>query len=195
MLPFQRIFSFTIVAVSVSNYSDDTINISLTTEAVELYYFQSWQYTVSETTITIEACFVPGFGSTIAYLNTNFQLPTDSLEHRDYHLIVKAYYEFYTPENLQDSEEGMFAIPLMNTVVLTNSTFSDDAFFPNPTSGKLFFDNKITSISIYDVTGKKVAYFSTADKEIDISNKPESLYFIEYFRKSHYKVIRIILRK
>ena len=66
-------FALNIRQIVVSRISDSAINISLDTEAKELYYFSSWDYEISENTIVIEARFVEGFGSTIAFLNNNFE--------------------------------------------------------------------------------------------------------------------------
>jgi len=97
-----------IAQVSVSIVSEKELKISLTTEAVELYYFDSWQYSIVENTITVDALFIPGFGSTIAYLNNNFRIPMSTSQTEIYHLVVNVYYTFYKAENLQDSVEGAF---------------------------------------------------------------------------------------
>ena len=66
-------FALNIRQIVVSRISDSAINISLDTEAKELYYFSSWDYEISKNTIVIEARFIEGFGSTIAFLNNNFE--------------------------------------------------------------------------------------------------------------------------
>ena len=73
VLPIQKATALNIVNVSISNVPENMLQVSINTEAVELYYFDSWQYSISDNTIIIEALFIPGFGSTMAYLNNNFQ--------------------------------------------------------------------------------------------------------------------------
>ncbi len=195
VLPFQKNTALNIAQVRVSNYSEKEINICLTTEAVELYYFQSWHYSISENIITIEACFIPGFGSTIAYLNNDFHIPINATAPQDYRLIVNAYYNFYTLENLQDSEEGFFGIPITESILLPNYSFSKEVFFPNPTTGKLFFDRQIKSILVYDVSGKNTQRIPVENGVVDLSNNSTGVYIIRYFRNSRLKTIRIILLK
>ena len=195
LLSLQRAAALNITQVTISSQVEKTINIRLTTEAVELYYFQSWQYFISDTTITIEACFIPGFGSTIAYLHNDFQIPIDTIKHQNYHLIVNAYYNSDTPENLQDSEEGIFSTPVTNVVLLTDGTLSNEVFFPNPTTGKLFFGERITILWIFDVNGKKTEHLAVENNIIDLSNKSEGLYIIGFIRKNKFKTFRVLLRK
>lgn len=196
LLPLQKIAALTITEVSVSNSFENEINISLTTEAVELYYFQSWQYSISETTITLEVLFIPGFGSKIAYLNNNFQIPLSITELHTYHLIVKVYYTFYKPENLQDTEEGWFETPLSSAIVLNNSDLVNKVvFFPNPTGGKVFINSSIKTIWIFDNTGKTIECLNDNHNIIDLSNRAEGLYIVTYFNQFKYKTVRIIVKK
>ncbi len=66
------------------------INVSLTTEAQELYYFDSWNYSLSANVITVNAFFIEGFGSTIAYLNNNFAIPLTVFQ--PYTIVVRIFY-------------------------------------------------------------------------------------------------------
>lgn len=196
-LPLQRIFALNIAQISVSSFSENEINIGLNTEAVELYYFQSWHYTVSESTITLEVCFIPGFGSKIAFLNNNFQIPISNSLKESYHLIVKVYYTFYNPESLQDVEEGSFSTPLADMVVLTNNHFitNETVFFPNPTNGKLYANHPITQTELFDNDGRMLELFNGLEEIIDLSNKSEGHYFLRYLEEGRYKVTRVIIKK
>lgn len=76
--------------VQITQINAHTINVSLTTEAVELYYFESWNYSIVGNVISIYAYFIEGFGSTIAYLNNNFPIPL--LVPQDYLIVVRIFY-------------------------------------------------------------------------------------------------------
>ena len=196
---YQHVFALNIQQITVSSISDEAINVSLNTEAVELYYFQSWHYEISGTTITVEACFIPGFGSTIAFLNNNFEIPLNTIQSGLFHLNVKVYYTFYELENLQDSCEGIFSIPISNLVVLpiniTNEANEKDLLFANPSNGKIQLSNKIDAIWVIDLTGKIVANFENKRGEINITNSSDGIYTIVYRVKQRYKTFKVILKK
>ena len=194
LLPLHKSSALNIVQVSVSNVSEKIINVSLNTEAVELYYFNSWQYSISENTITVEALFIPGFGSTIAYLNNNFQIPINTTETEIYHLVVKAYYTFYKPENLQDMIDGAFSTPFSGTVVLSDSTLTS-ADFVNPINGELLVDAKIHSVWIFDINGKYIGNFKNRNGKITLQNYADGMYLVGYFKQQRYTTMKIILKK
>ncbi|WP_309642260.1 T9SS type A sorting domain-containing protein [Flavobacterium sp.] len=194
LLSLQKISALNIVQVSVSNVSEKLINVSLNTEAVELYYFDSWQYSISENTITIEALFIPGFGSNIAYLNNNFQLPINTTQTEIYHLVVKAYYTFYKSENLQDMIEGAFSTPFSGIVVLSDSTLAS-ADFVNPINGELLIDTKIRCVWIFDINGKYIGNFKNRNGKITLQNYEDGIYLVGYFKQQRYTTMKIILKK
>ena len=135
------LYALEIHSIEISQISPKTINISLKTEATELYYFHSWQYSVSKNILTVQASFVSGFGSSIAYLNNNFEIPVNDLNAEEILLEVKIYYanqqQFFNPENLQDQWTTRFSLPLSQTINLENSTeftHENTAWLPNPTT-------------------------------------------------------------
>jgi len=199
LLSIHKISALSIAQIRLSNHFESAINISLDTEAIELYYFQSWQYTISGKIIVVEACFVPGFGSTIALLNNNFQIPIPIYKPQEYQLIVKVYYDTFDFENLQDSQSGFFSTPVSNEIVLNNnSLFSinqHEVFYPNPTNGKLFFSLTVSEVQIFDKTARLLAVFKANTNVIDMSNLSNGVYFITYRNESTYKTIRILLKK
>ena len=195
VLPLQKATALNIVNVSISNVPENMLHISINTEAVELYYFNSWQYSISENTITIEALFIPGFGSTIAYLNNNFQIPLNTSETEIYRLVVKAYYTFYKTENLQDMMEGAFSTPFSDTVVWTQTTLSSSNSFINPSDGELLMDVNVSNVWIFDIHGRYIGNFKNRNGKISLQNYADGMYIVGYFKKQKYITMKIILKK
>jgi hypothetical protein len=195
LLPLQRIAALNIVNVSISNVSENMLHVSINTEAVELYYFDSWQYSISDNTITIEALFIPGFGSTIAYLNNNFQIPLNTSETEIYRLVVKVYYTFYMMENLQDMMEGAFSTPFTDTVVWTETTLNSPNSFINPSDGELLMDAQIRNVWIFDIHGKYIGNFKNRYGKISLQHYADGIYFVGYFKQQKYTTMKIILKK
>lgn len=194
-LPLQRIAALNIVNVSISNVSEMMLNVNINTEAVELYYFDSWQYSISDNTITIEALFIPGFGSTIAYLNNNFQIPLNTSETEIYRLVVKVYYTFYMMENLQDMMEGAFSTPFTDTVVWTETILNSSNSFINPSDGELLMDAQIRNVWIFDIHGKYIGNFKNRNGKISLQHYADGIYLVGYFKQQKYTTMKIILKK
>lgn len=86
----QALLAINIHNVQITQTNAQSINISLTTEAEELYYFDTWNYSITANVITINAYFIEGFGSTILYLNNNFSVPVSVPQH--YMIVVRIFY-------------------------------------------------------------------------------------------------------
>lgn len=192
-------FALNIRQVSVTRLSDAAINISLNTEAKELYYFSSWNYEISENTIIVEARFIEGFGSTIALLNNNFEIPLDTLVTQTFYLIVNVYYVVSQEDNLADSQSGFFSTPIENSLFVSDNiveeTNQNELRFVNPSNGKLLTNTVIKNIVVIDEATRICILQMTNENVIDISNLSDGLYWICYFINGTYKTTRIILRK
>ncbi len=192
-------FALNIRQTVVSRISDQAINISLDTEADELYYFSSWQFEMFENTIILQVCFIEGFGSTIAFLNNNFEIPLNSSQTRNYYLVVEVYYESFRDENLEDFQRCFFTTPIENPLQLstnlTDQTAQNAIKFVNPSDGKIFTGISIEDVAIFD-EGSRILYLQDMRKNlIDISNLPNGSYFLQYVMKGIRKTARVILRK
>ena len=199
LLPLQRIFALHIAQVSVAALSETALNISMNTEAEELYYFQSWQYGISGNTIVLEALFITGFGSTMAYLNTNCQILMNTTSPVVHYLIVKVYYTNYEPENLQETVKGYFATPITTSVLLDKKSFptpnAPDFYFVNPcNNGTIAVNPEIETVWIFDITGKCVQKHTRIQGNIQLSNYQDGIYMLGYFRRNQFKIKRIILK-
>lgn len=194
-LPIQKTVALNIANVSISNQFENILHVSINTEAVELYYFDSWQYSISDNTITIEALFIPSFGSTIAYLNNNFQIPLNTSETEIYRLVVKVYYTFYKKENLQDMMEGAFSTPFSDTVVWTQTTLNTSYSFVNPSDGELLMDANIRNVWIFDINGKFIGNFKNRNGKISLQHYTDGIYLVGYFKQQKYITMKIILKK
>jgi len=185
--------------ILVSRLSDSAINISLDTEAEELYYFSSWDYEIFENTIVVEARFSEGFGSTIAFLNNNFEIPLDTLVVQTFYLIVNVYYVFSQEDNLADSQSGFFSTPIENSLFVSENLVEEanqnELKFVNPSNGKLVTNAVIKNIFIIDEASRINTLQMRHENIIDISNLSDGLYFLCYFINGRYKTTRIILRK
>ena len=192
-------FALNIRQVIVSRLSDAAINISLNTEAKELYYFSSWNYEISENTIVLEARFIEGFGSTIAFLNNNFEIPLDTVVAQTFYLIVNVYYEFSQEDNLADSQSGFFSTPIENLLFVSDNivekTNQNELKFVNPSNGRLAVNTMVKNMFIVDEASRICILQMTNENVIDISNLSDGLYWICYFINGTYKTTRIILRK
>lgn len=70
---------------------------------------------------------------------------------------------------------------------------SDISIYPNPASDILYFkgvDDINKTISIFDASGKKLLNFETNKNEIDISDLPKGIYFIEFNKKQYFRFLK-----
>jgi hypothetical protein len=88
-----------------------------------------------------------------------------------------------------------------NTLVVNGSSAEsvDLDIYPNPASGivKLFLKgdpNQIHSISIYNLLGEKIFNSETFQSEIDLSNKPNGIYFLQYNLNSKTIIKKLVLK-
>jgi len=136
--------------VNVTQMDNHRIQISLYTEAVELYYFQTWQYSIDQTEITLNVLFMSGFGSKMALLNNNFELYFNEDLMDSYKLTVKVYYDVFDENQLQDSVSGILSFPILNTVSLKN------ALFEAKDCNCCFEAQKNLEINIFDISNKLI---------------------------------------
>lgn len=195
LLVFQSNRAFEIARVDITNEAAESLTVSIDTAAQELYYFDSWRYSFTDQTITIEALFMPGFGSTIDYLNNRFVLPLNLALPSFYQLVIKAYYSDYAPGNIQDTIVSAFSTPFSGTVTLIDHTLSAAETWINPTSGELQFDPHISPVWIFNSSGKYLAIFKNNHGKIVLEHFADGVYLIGYFRNERYKVVRVILKK
>ena len=200
-LPLQEVFALHIREVSLSNVSGNAVNISIYTEAVELYYFHSWQYSVLDNTITIDAFYVSGFGSAIAYLNNNFEIPIDTSEAAQYRLIIKIYYINlsidYADPLLQDEFKAQFETPFNGITPLSIEGFSksEPFVYPNPTDGKLYVSGNSNAMAVFDKMGREIMATRNFSGIIDLSALEDGIYFIALFGQQKVFNKRVILKK
>lgn len=194
LLFFCNARALQIARVSISQL-EKNFKVSIDTEAVELYYFQTWQYSIEQNTITVEALFISGFGSAIDYLHNEFELPLILNQPDFYRLIVKAYYVSYQPEQLQDKVESAFSAPFSSPLFLLDQTLNTTEGIINPSSGELFLDAKISHVLVFDLSGKFLANLKNHHGKIPLNQLADGVYILGYFREERYKTIRIILKK
>lgn len=193
-------FALKIHQVRISEFSQSAINISLDTEAKELYYFQSWQYQVVGNSITIKAFYIEGFGSTIAYLNNNFQIAINPGRRNVYQLNIKVYYTnlraFQNLENVQDQWSGSFSTPLSAPIFLTNSNEENplNISYQNPNSGLINVGPQKINLDIFDDKGN-VIQNAQVNENFHFTHLPDGLYYFRFSNENTTKIIRMILKK
>ncbi|NHM06071.1 T9SS type A sorting domain-containing protein [Flavobacterium sp. CYK-4] len=194
LLFFFNASALHIARVNISQL-EKNLKVRIDTQAAELYYFQTWQYSVEQNTITIEALFISGFGSAIDYLHNEFELPLILNQPDFYRLIVKAFYGSYQPEQLQDKVESAFSVPFSSPLFLFDQTLNTTENIINPSSGELLIDAKISHVFVFDISGKYVANLKNNQGKIPLDQLADGIYIVGYFREQRYKTIRVILKK
>ena len=198
ILCYSKAFSLNIKQITISSVPDNSINISLDTEATELYYFHSWEYEILQNTINLKVTYVSGFGSTIDYLNNNFAIPLNDNNTAIYRLNVKIY---YSEEQLQDETEIVFTAPVTAPVYLDNPVFEIGKHliptaYPNPFTKEFFIHSIVerrTVYTIYDQFGKEVlSGINNENQIIDTGDLASGAYFL--YLKDYEKTIKIVKR-
>jgi len=187
--------------LALSPISPQSINVSINTQAVELYYFQSWQYVVDDYAITIEASYISGFGSTIEYLNNNFQLPINADLAATYNLTVKIYYanqlNAYLQPEQQDEMQVVFQTPLRPITFLAQEEAipkDEVILYPNPTDGNLLIIGSVDNLEVFDSQGRQVMKLMQLSDHIDLSALANGIYYIAIIRRQYSWIDRIVKR-
>lgn len=174
--------------VVVEGLTNHRINVSVTTEAEELYYFQNWHYDFSGNELSLDVLFVKGFGSSISILNNNFEIVMDPLPETEISIKVSVFYTNFDLNNRQDQLTGIFHFPGRNVVLLKVSklTGSDlEGFrFANSSRGELIFDRNLDKVFLFDERGVMVQKFEHKSRVFDISNMLNGLYYMLCFVNS-----------
>jgi len=200
MMASQLSFALEIHQIRISEISSGAINVSLDTEATELYYFHSSRSQVSGNTITIEAFYIEGFGSTIAYLNNNFEIPINPKRRMVYQLKVRVFYTTLrvlpNSGNLQDQWAGYFSTPLSAPTFLTNPSEDNPINFKvqNPNPGFINIGPQKMTLDIFDNSGK-IIETQKIQENIDFSHLPDGLYYFRFGNENAYKTIPVFLKK
>lgn len=195
----QELHALEIHQIRLSEISPTSINVSLDTEARELYYFQSWRSQISGNKITIDVFFIEGFGSTIAYLNNNFKISI-APGRMVYKLNVRIYYSnstiFQNSGRLQDEWSGLFSTPLSAPIFLTNPIESNplNFKFQNPNPGLINIGSQRMNVTICDDRGQFIEE-KYIQESIDFSHLPDGLYYFKLEYDNYIKTIPIILKK
>lgn len=66
------------------------------------------------------------------------------------------------------------------TAAVNDATSSKLALYPNPTSDYLNFNEKVSSVQIFDVAGRNVASFKTAKNQVDVRNLAKGVYIVKF---------------
>ncbi len=192
-------FSLSIRQVRVAGRTDCSFSISLDTEATELYYFSSWSYEISPNNLTLHVIFIKGFGSTIGYLNNNFEVSLLQETEQYFRLRVNVYYDDLSNYNLQDYAEGFVQTPLNSPIILSTNSMQPNnelsVWYSNPSHGIITLGTIVDSVYVFDDSARMVRFYKSPTKIIDMSNIKDGHYFILLVTGSKQHFIRIFLRK
>lgn len=193
----QNLFALNIHDVTISASSQNTINVSLNTEAVELYYYHSWQYHISANKIAIEVFYVPGFGSIISPLNNNFVIPMNTTIPTTYIITLKIFYTNtqFSFQNLQDEMKCRFTTRFSRSTTFIKSISESEVCmpYPNPCFGTLYIP-QAQKVWIYDVFGRLVKCQEIND-QVNLEDLPNGLYSIRFLDGQHFSSAKIVLKK
>ncbi|AZI32969.1 T9SS type A sorting domain-containing protein [Kaistella carnis] len=76
-----------------------------------------------------------------------------------------------------------------------DSSVSKLAFYPNPVKNTIKFAEKVSNVTIFDMTGKSVKSFLTNTDAVDLSSLAKGNYIIQYTTKSGKKVSNKLIKE
>lgn len=192
-------YALNIRRVEITFVSNAAINISLSTEAEELYYFHTWNYEITGNEVVLNACFVKGFGSTIAYLNNNFEVQISTVQPQSCRLRVNVFYDSFQQEHLQDFVVGFFETPIQQPFVLETTLPSNgekpEIDFVATTEGVIRVSSSVKNLAVFDESGRLLMCFVNKSNIIDISNISSGMYFLVFDLGEKYLGSAMALRK
>jgi len=102
------------------------------------------------------------------------------------------YTVFVTDANGCVSDSGIF---VYNSVGIQNPEGVNISIYPNPSRGKLTIEssNEVLQVNLIDGNGKLLKVFY--QKEIDLSNYPDEVYFMEIITQEGHFIQKIVLNK
>lgn len=184
-----RLSALNIHEVNVTQIDNHRIRVSLYTEAVELYYYQTWQYSIDQREITMSVLFVPGFGSKIAVLNNNFELYFNDNLMDSYKLIVKVYYDVFDENQLQDTISGTLSFPILNSIGLKSELFNTKE------CSCCFEPHKNVEINIFDISNKLICTALEPNIYKALQDFSDGFYLMVYQKDDKRCIRKIILKK
>jgi len=84
-----------------------------------------------------------------------------------------------------------------NVIGITNtSTFNNLSVYPNPSTGIFYLDidEDLTSINLYDITGRPVRNFDSYSRSLDVSDLAKGMYFLELTNDEKQATVKLILQ-
>ncbi|MEM7086413.1 MAG: T9SS type A sorting domain-containing protein [Bacteroidota bacterium] len=125
---------------------------------------------------------LPGCNAWCDFANKYFELLIDDFieAHFTYEIITNS---DNTLTLIMTRDDGNFAVFQDSKILgINDNTLSKVRLFPNPTSDLLFISSEqaiVDTITIFDLSGKRIPLTLSADRSVDISAIPEGMYFME----------------
>lgn len=103
-------------------------------------------------------------------------------------------------DNAGNSDYCQFHVVVNEFVGIDNLSISSISIYPNPTNGIVYISSYIDkevfkNVEITDIHGKTISYFQinkSANIQIDISNKPDGIYFLKIHTNDRFFYSKII---
>ncbi|MBP6373050.1 MAG: T9SS type A sorting domain-containing protein [Flavobacterium sp.] len=196
----EQYIGFEGIAVSQLNANQLNVNLKVLTccgaDALSSFY------TIENSIITLNVCYIVYGSAVILHLEHDFQVDIPSSG--NYTLNVKIY-DLTTAFNcdyssLQDSATLNFSAPLSETITLSSLNFSNTdtaILYPNPTDGLFHISDNVkgSSISIYDELGRNVKTIDHLKEDyIDMGEFENGMYLVE-IQNSNTKMVRKLTLK
>ena len=191
---------FTSISITALSQNNININVQATSNCGA---YLSNEVIIDQSEITLKICYIFCGAGIILNPENDFQinLPNNGA----YNINIVAY-ESTDPNNIcnynniQDSANLSFNMPLNQPITLKNSSFSENQnnfFYPNPSNGIIKSENFIgRSVSFYDNLGRKIKQVTNLQQPIiDMSEFDNGIYFIETEFKNIKQIKKIILKK
>ena len=156
------------------------INVNLQTITGNGAGFINYSYVITENVVDLNVCYWFNLTLPVLTFNHDFFIPLSATGNYtiNTHIFLSQSTEtcdnFSNPANLTQQHNYLSSAKhLLNAVKV----------FPNPTSGKIFYeglDAEINRVEVYDILGKNIKnQFSKNEPTIDLSGFPEGIYFLK----------------
>lgn len=178
----------------ITQINENQIKANLKVYSPDLATYNTYTTETNGNIITLKVCYNMYFIPSISNIENDFEIniPPDP---GGYIFIVKIYRanpgtcSFIEDGYLEDSATLEFTNPFTGTISLStaegNIAKSKIEIYPNPTNGLLYFTGlqTIESVSLFDVSGKKVFSQKLPGKQINLSQLNSGNYFLEAVTK------------
>jgi hypothetical protein len=196
------IYSQTIENLSISQSSDNSLDIALEVCEINEIGFLSYSYEVNNDIIDLSVCYWFNEATAVVCDEQNLQI-TIPPENNDYTLNVEIYNSISQQvcdfNELTDTAMLDFSTPVNGTVILSNSDSSFDnriSIYPNPVEEVLYIKNNsgidLKVIKVYNILGELVLKLTDGLDRINLSQLKSGILFVNIETQKEITIKKII---